>query len=141
LAEGGGSGQKDNEYQAQSAGEFWCMHVWVPILYSDLKGFVSPPSGNGNKKNFGYIRWPLRLIPVSVIDVRSFRKHRRILGENIRACRKQARMSQEKLAEKADLNTTYVSDVERGEENISVDALVRIATALKTSLAELIRGI
>ena len=50
-------------------------------------------------------------------------------------------MSQEKLAEKADLNTTYVSDVERGEENISMDALVRVASALKKTLADLIRGI
>ena len=73
--------------------------------------------------------------------MRSFPKHRRILGENIRVYRKQARMSQEKLAEKADLNTTYVSAVERGEENISVDGLVRISAALKISLADLIRGI
>jgi transcriptional regulator with XRE-family HTH domain len=50
-------------------------------------------------------------------------------------------MSQEKLAERADLNTTYVSAVERGEENISVDALVRISIALKVSLADLIRGV
>ncbi len=73
--------------------------------------------------------------------MRSFPKHRRILGENIRTCRKQTRMSQEKLAERADLNTTYVSAVERGEENISVDALVRISIALKVSLADLIRGV
>lgn len=50
-------------------------------------------------------------------------------------------MSQEKLAEKADLNPTYVSDVERGKENVSLDVLVRVAAALKTSLADLIRGI
>lgn len=73
--------------------------------------------------------------------MRSFPKHRRILGENIRTYRKQTRMSQEKLAERADLNTTYVSAVERGEENISVDALVRISIALKVSLADLIRGV
>jgi len=73
--------------------------------------------------------------------VRSFPKHRRILGENIRVARKQCGLSQEKLAEKADLNTTYISDVERGEENISVDALVRIANALKVPLADLMRGI
>jgi transcriptional regulator with XRE-family HTH domain len=73
--------------------------------------------------------------------VRSFPKHRRILGENIRALRKHAGMSQEKLAERADLNTTYVSDVERGVENISLDALIRITTALKVPLADLIRGI
>jgi DNA-binding XRE family transcriptional regulator len=91
--------------------------------------------------NYGYIRWSLISIPVSVITVRSSPKHRRILGENIRAARKQAHFSQEKLAEKADLNTTYVSDVERGRENISLDTLVRVAAALKVALADLIRGI
>jgi transcriptional regulator with XRE-family HTH domain len=75
------------------------------------------------------------------MGVRSFPKHRRILGENIRLFRKQARLSQEKLAEKADLNTTYISDVERGVENISLDALVRIANALNVPLADLTRGI
>lgn len=91
--------------------------------------------------SFGYIRWSLGLIPVSVMTVRPFPKHRRVLGDNIRAFRRQAHLSQEKLAEKADLNTTYISDVERGVENISLDALIRIATALKVSLADLIHGI
>ena len=50
-------------------------------------------------------------------------------------------MSQEKLAEKADLNPKYVSEVERGRVNISLDALLRIAKALNVSLTELIRGI
>ena len=70
--------------------------------------------------------------------VPSVPKHRRMLGEQIRAYRKQAGLSQEKLAEKADLDPTYVSDVERGEENISVDALVRIATALSVRLRDLV---
>jgi transcriptional regulator with XRE-family HTH domain len=34
-----------------------------------------------------------------------------------------------------------VGEVERGQENISLDALVRIANALKVPLADLIRGI
>ena len=71
----------------------------------------------------------------------SLPKHRRILGENIRVSRKRAHLSQEKLAEKADLNPNYISDVERGKENISVDALVRIARALNVPLAEFIHGI
>jgi XRE family transcriptional regulator, regulator of sulfur utilization len=50
-------------------------------------------------------------------------------------------LSQEKLAEKADLSYKYVGEVERGQENVSLDALFRIATALKVSLADLIRGI
>jgi transcriptional regulator with XRE-family HTH domain len=64
-----------------------------------------------------------------------------MLGENIRSARKQANLSQEKLAEKAELNPAYVSEVERGQENISVDALMRIASALGTTLNNLTRGI
>ncbi len=67
--------------------------------------------------------------------------YRRILGETIRARRKQARVSQEKLAEKADLNPKYLSEVERGRANISLDALVRISKALKVHLRDLVRGI
>ncbi len=68
-------------------------------------------------------------------------KHRRILGETIRSYRKQAGLSQEKLAEKAELHPTYVSDVERGAENISVDALSRIAKTLKIHVNDLTKGI
>jgi transcriptional regulator with XRE-family HTH domain len=46
-------------------------------------------------------------------------------------------MSQEKLAEKADLHPVYVGDVERGEENISIGSLAKIAKALKVPLRDL----
>jgi transcriptional regulator with XRE-family HTH domain len=49
-------------------------------------------------------------------------------------------MSQEKLAEKADLNPKYIGEVERGTMNISVDALARIAHALKTRVGDLTTG-
>jgi transcriptional regulator with XRE-family HTH domain len=64
-------------------------------------------------------------------------KHRKKLGETIRRYRRSAGLSQERLAEKADLSTVFISDVERGVENISVDALARIAKSLKTSLRDL----
>ena len=46
-------------------------------------------------------------------------------------------MTQEILAEKAELTATYLSDVERGRHNISVDALQRIADGLNIDLADL----
>ena len=67
-------------------------------------------------------------------------KYRRVLGANIRARRKRAGLSQEKLAEKAELHPVYVSAVERGAKTISMDALVRIAKALKTDAHDLVRG-
>ena len=71
----------------------------------------------------------------------SVQKHRQIVGDNIRTSRKQAGFSQEKLAEKADLHPTYISDVERGTENISLDALMRIAKALKVRLRDLVHDL
>ncbi len=67
----------------------------------------------------------------------SLPKHRKQLGEAVRRYRKQAEFSQEKLAEKASLSTVFISDVERGVENISVDALARIAKALGIGLRDL----
>lgn len=69
------------------------------------------------------------------------RKHRRVLGENIRLHRQKAGLTQEKLAELADLHTNFVGDIERGEENVSVDALVRLASALRVKVADLVEGL
>ena len=68
-------------------------------------------------------------------------RHRKIIGENIRTNRRNLDWSQERLAEKAELHHNYVGDIERGEENVSVDALMRIATAMKVRLADLIDGL
>ena len=67
-------------------------------------------------------------------------QHRRILGETIRTYRKQAAISQETLAEKAELSPKYVGEVERGIVNISVDALARIAKAFRIRINDLTRG-
>jgi transcriptional regulator with XRE-family HTH domain len=66
-------------------------------------------------------------------------QHRRLLGEAIRAKRKQRHLSQERLAEKADLSTVFISRVERGKESPSVDSLVKIARALGARARDLVR--
>ena len=68
-------------------------------------------------------------------------KHRQIVGEAIRTHRKSCGYSQEILAEKADLHRNYIGEVERGEKTISVDALMRIATALKVSIHDFFPGL
>lgn len=68
-------------------------------------------------------------------------KYRRALGEAIRRYRKQAGLSQEKLAEKAELHPVYLSAVERGVKTISMDGLMRIVTALKIHISELVRDL
>ena len=46
---------------------------------------------------------------------------RKQLGNNIKKLRTSLRLSQEQLAEKANLHRTYVGAVERGERNVSLD--------------------
>ena len=60
-----------------------------------------------------------------------------ILGERIRGFRKARNLTQEMLAEKANLHTTYISDIERGVTNASVGTLLSIANALEISMADL----
>ena len=50
-------------------------------------------------------------------------------------------MTQERLGELADLNPKYIGEVERMEKTISVDALARIAKALKIRIINLVRDV
>ena len=65
----------------------------------------------------------------------------KILGETIRAERVKAGLTQEQLAEKADLARNYIGNVERAEYNITVEALARIAKGLNLTVHDLTRGI
>lgn len=47
-------------------------------------------------------------------------------------------MSQEKLAELAELHRTYVGSVERGERNIAIDNMERLAQALNVTIQTLL---
>jgi transcriptional regulator with XRE-family HTH domain len=72
--------------------------------------------------------------------VSAIQKHRRLLAEAVRAKRKEAGFSQEKLAEIADLSTVFISRIERGKESPSVDNLVKIAKALGVRMRDLVDG-
>ena len=61
-------------------------------------------------------------------------RHRKLIGDAIRLHRKAARLTQEKLAELAELNPKYLGEIERGEKIISIEALLRIARAVKTPI-------
>jgi len=60
------------------------------------------------------------------------------IGIRIRDLRKDAHFSQEKLAFACDLDRTYIGSVERGERNISVINLRKIAFALRIKLSLLL---
>lgn len=53
------------------------------------------------------------------------------IGKIIRSLRKSRRISQEELGAEADLDRTYISDIELGTRNFSILNLIRIARALK----------
>lgn len=62
-------------------------------------------------------------------------------GETLRAYRQQAGISQEKLAEKAGLDRTYVGGAERGERNISLVNVARLAAALGLRPSQLLEPV
>jgi transcriptional regulator with XRE-family HTH domain len=67
-------------------------------------------------------------------------KHPKLLavGEAVRALRKQRDVSQEALALLTQIDRTYMGAIERGDQNVGVMHLVRIAEALEISVEEII---
>ncbi len=65
--------------------------------------------------------------------------YRRRMAINVRAFRKKQGLSQEALAERADLHWTFISGVERCKYNVSLDSLVRLAKALELEPYELLK--
>jgi len=60
------------------------------------------------------------------------------IGKKIREIRKLKGFSQEGFAAEAQLGRTYYGRIERGEQNISIQNLVRIALVLRVELAKLL---
>lgn len=63
---------------------------------------------------------------------------RKLLGDEIRKRRRTLGLTQEQLAEKADLHWTYISGIERGQRNVSIVNLYQIAVALKVKVRDLV---
>lgn len=63
---------------------------------------------------------------------------RQRFAENLRETRKAQGLSQEGLGELADLHRTYIGAVERGERNISIDNMERLAHALGVTIQALL---
>jgi transcriptional regulator with XRE-family HTH domain len=64
-----------------------------------------------------------------------------ILGQRIRARRSAIGMSQEKLAHEAGLDRSYVGRIERGEQNLTFVALVKLCRAMRCDIASVTIGI
>ena len=68
-------------------------------------------------------------------------RYAKILGNQIRALRKARGLTQAELAFRANMNVTYVGDVERANENISISKLILLADALEVPLSELLNSL
>lgn len=62
----------------------------------------------------------------------------KLFAANMRRIRLEKELTQEKVAEAADLHPNYISSVERGERNISICNIERIAIALGVSMSDLV---
>jgi transcriptional regulator with XRE-family HTH domain len=63
------------------------------------------------------------------------------LGQSVRRRREARELTQEKLAEKAGLDPTYISGIERGLRNPGIKNVARLARALGLSTSELCKGV
>jgi XRE family transcriptional regulator, regulator of sulfur utilization len=68
-------------------------------------------------------------------------RQRKIIGDAIRKYRKQAALTQEGLAEKAELHPVYIGELERGEQTVNVYGLMKIAKALGVRVRDLVADI
>jgi transcriptional regulator with XRE-family HTH domain len=64
-----------------------------------------------------------------------------MFGRAVRRYRLRLKISQEELAARAGLDRSYIGQVERGETNISLLNLVRIAGALQVGPEKLVKGL
>jgi len=66
---------------------------------------------------------------------------RNLFGERVRKLRIERQYSQEKFADLVGLHRTYIGAIERGEQNVSIDNIDKIAKALKLPLQDLFKGL
>ncbi|MDA8339703.1 MAG: helix-turn-helix transcriptional regulator [Nitrospiraceae bacterium] len=66
---------------------------------------------------------------------------KKIFGKNVRIYREGSGISQEKLAHLCGLHRTYIGSIERGERNISLENIQKIADALQVKIIDLFEGI
>jgi transcriptional regulator with XRE-family HTH domain len=61
-------------------------------------------------------------------------------ARNLRSTRAARGLSQELLAAHAGLHRTYIGSIERGERNVSIDNMERLATALSVDIVDLLQN-
>lgn len=62
---------------------------------------------------------------------------RLLVGKRIRSLRKIRDLSQEELAEKADISSKYLGEIERGKSNLTIDILEKLSASLEVNVVDL----
>jgi transcriptional regulator with XRE-family HTH domain len=60
-------------------------------------------------------------------------------GQQVRSLRQNKAMSQEELASRAGVHRTYIGMIERGEKNVTIITMIKLATALEVTITELLK--
>jgi transcriptional regulator with XRE-family HTH domain len=63
-----------------------------------------------------------------------------VIGANVRKLRKAKGLSQEELAFRAEIDRSYLSEIENGRKNVGVLVLDQIAQALEADIKEMFKG-
>lgn len=109
---------------------------------------MSPGVGTGKNQAYRRVSLQLRILKVRGLNVikgvvigsmdeQGERKVKKLFGAKVRHLRQQKGLSQEALAFACDLDRTYIGGVERGERNISLVNIHKIARALGVPAKEL----
>lgn len=72
-----------------------------------------------------------------IVKVKMKETFRKSFGKVIQERRKQLALTQEQLARRSGMHRTYVSDIERGERNLSLDSIYDIGKGISTPLSVL----
>lgn len=62
---------------------------------------------------------------------------KKMIGDRLKELRTRKDVTQEQLAEKVEINTKYLSSIERGKENPTLDIFIRIAKALDVDIGDI----
>lgn len=113
--------------------------IYIPLSNYQIATLISAPTPFFTEGLFvDYIPWtvnPEELI-VAFMEKRMAQVCR-VLGNNVKALRLAQGLSQEALALEAELDRTYISQIERGISNPSVLVLLKIALILKVDISDL----
>jgi DNA-binding XRE family transcriptional regulator len=95
---------------------------------------VPSPAAGQRRKIHNEKSWSLQVL---LMRIRSDHIVRNKLGRTVRRLRQSLRLSQSDLAERAETDQGFISELERGVANPTLDLILRIAKALRVDVVDL----